>query len=150
MSILKIEGGHPLSGTVRISGNKNAILPMIAATLLTDQEVILNNVPNILDVRIMLDVARSLGAKVEHEAGLDLVRHLGAQRFAPWSLADLGKILAMKGQRREATKLVEEAFQISQQTGVTFVGPRILGALALVSDEPLTRQWALQEGEKMA
>ena len=51
MSIFEIEGGVPLRGTVRASGNKNAILPMIAACILTDQEVILDNVPDIVDVR---------------------------------------------------------------------------------------------------
>jgi UDP-N-acetylglucosamine 1-carboxyvinyltransferase len=50
---------------VRISGNKNAVLPMIAATLLTDDEVILNNVPDILDVRTMLDISTSLGAEYD-------------------------------------------------------------------------------------
>ena len=67
MSILQIEGGTPLNGSVKVSGNKNAILPMIAACFLTDEEVTLTNVPNILDVRIMLEIARSLGARVEHE-----------------------------------------------------------------------------------
>ena len=67
MSILQIEGGNPLNGSVKVSGNKNAILPMIAACFLTDEAVTLSNVPNILDVRIMLDIARSLGASVEHE-----------------------------------------------------------------------------------
>ena len=67
MSILQVEGGTPLSGSVKVSGNKNAILPMIAACFLTDEEITLTNVPNILDVRIMLEIARSLGARVEHE-----------------------------------------------------------------------------------
>ena len=56
MSTFEIEGGVPLRGTIRASGNKNAILPMIAACILTDQEVILDNVPDIIDVRHMLDV----------------------------------------------------------------------------------------------
>ena len=67
MSILKVDGGVPLKGTVNISGNKNAILPMIAAAMLTDDEVIFHNVPDIVDVRIMLEVSRSLGARVEFE-----------------------------------------------------------------------------------
>ena len=67
MSILKVDGGVPLKGTVNISGNKNAILPMIAAAMLTDDEVIFHNVPDIVDVRIMLEVSHSLGARVEFE-----------------------------------------------------------------------------------
>ena len=65
MSIFEIEGGVPLRGTVRVSGNKNAILPMIAACILTDQAMILENVPDIIDVRHMLDVIVELGGKVE-------------------------------------------------------------------------------------
>jgi len=65
MSIFEIEGGVPLRGTVRASGNKNAILPMIAACILTDQEVVLDNVPDIIDVRHMLEVITDLGGTVE-------------------------------------------------------------------------------------
>ena len=50
MSQFKIEGGRPLSGEVTVSGNKNAVLPMIAAALLTEDEVCLQNVPMIRDV----------------------------------------------------------------------------------------------------
>jgi UDP-N-acetylglucosamine 1-carboxyvinyltransferase len=67
MSVFEIEGGTPLRGTVRASGNKNAILPMIAATMLTDQPVELHNVPDIADVRVMLEVAQALGATVERD-----------------------------------------------------------------------------------
>jgi UDP-N-acetylglucosamine 1-carboxyvinyltransferase len=65
MPIFEIEGGVPLRGSVRASGNKNAILPMIAACILTDQEMILENVPDILDVRHMLEVITDLGGRVE-------------------------------------------------------------------------------------
>ena len=65
MSIFEIEGGVPLRGTVRVSGNKNAILPIIAACILTDEEMILDNVPDIIDVRHMLELITSLGGKVE-------------------------------------------------------------------------------------
>ena len=65
MNSVKIEGGSEIKGSVRISGNKNAVLPMIAATLLTDDEMILNNVPDILDVRTMLDIAVALGAEYD-------------------------------------------------------------------------------------
>ncbi len=68
MSKLIIEGGHSLNGSIQASGNKNAALPMIAATLLTDQEVTINNLPDILDVQHMLEAIQSLGASVErHE-----------------------------------------------------------------------------------
>jgi UDP-N-acetylglucosamine 1-carboxyvinyltransferase len=63
-----INGGKVLSGEITVSGNKNAVLPMIAAAVLTDEEVILHNVPNIVDVRIMLEIAVKLGIDVSFTA----------------------------------------------------------------------------------
>jgi UDP-N-acetylglucosamine 1-carboxyvinyltransferase len=59
-----IEGGVPLSGTIVPAGNKNGALPIIAACLLTDDEVILRNVPRISDVEAMALLLESLGASV--------------------------------------------------------------------------------------
>lgn len=60
-----IEGGHPLKGMLTPSGNKNAALPLLAATLLSDQPIILHNMPNILDVLAMKDLMESLGVSIE-------------------------------------------------------------------------------------
>ncbi|HAZ63590.1 MAG TPA: UDP-N-acetylglucosamine 1-carboxyvinyltransferase, partial [Armatimonadetes bacterium] len=59
-----IDGGQRLAGTIRPVGNKNEALPAIAACLLTDREVILDNVPDILDVRAMLELVAGLGVEV--------------------------------------------------------------------------------------
>ena len=59
-----INGNRELSGEVKISGNKNAALAAIAATLLTDEEVILDNVPNIADVLTMFELIEALGSTV--------------------------------------------------------------------------------------
>lgn len=59
-----IEGGKPLTGTIKASGNKNAAIKMIPACLLTDEPVTLTNMPNIGDVRTTLDIIRQLGAQV--------------------------------------------------------------------------------------
>lgn len=59
-----IEGGHPLHGEVTPAGNKNAALPLLAACLMTDEPVILHNVPNIADVRVMRDLIESLGVEI--------------------------------------------------------------------------------------
>ncbi len=59
-----IEGGTPLKGELTPSGNKNAALPILAATLLTDEAVILHNVPNIRDVNDMRKLIASLGVEV--------------------------------------------------------------------------------------
>ena len=60
-----IEGGQPLSGTVTPAGNKNAALPVLAATLLTEEEVVLRNIPRIRDVEAQIDLLRGLGAEAE-------------------------------------------------------------------------------------
>jgi UDP-N-acetylglucosamine 1-carboxyvinyltransferase len=59
-----IEGGVPLSGTIVPAGNKNAALPLLACSLLTDEPVVLDNVPQIRDVEAMLDLLQALGVEV--------------------------------------------------------------------------------------
>ncbi len=58
-----VEGGRKLSGSIEPGGNKNAALPIIAASLLTDQTVILDNVPRIRDTETLVDLVRSVGAE---------------------------------------------------------------------------------------
>jgi UDP-N-acetylglucosamine 1-carboxyvinyltransferase len=65
MESFVIKGGQPLSGTIRPAGNKNAALPIVAASLLADEPVVLHNVPQILDVETMLELVASTGATVE-------------------------------------------------------------------------------------
>ncbi len=67
MEELVIEGRHPLSGTVIPSGNKNAAFPLISAALLTDQPVVLHNLPHIGDVGSMLDIVADLGVEVTYQ-----------------------------------------------------------------------------------
>ena len=65
MSHLIIQGRRTVSGTHRVSGNKNAALPMIAASLLTAEPVTLANVPDISDVRVMLEALKAFGSRVD-------------------------------------------------------------------------------------
>jgi UDP-N-acetylglucosamine 1-carboxyvinyltransferase len=65
MSTLLIEGGHRLSGSVAVEGNKNAALPLLAACLLTTDVCVLTNVPRISDVEVMARLLLDLGAHVE-------------------------------------------------------------------------------------
>jgi UDP-N-acetylglucosamine 1-carboxyvinyltransferase len=60
-----VQGGKRLKGSIRPAGNKNAALPMLAATLLTDEDVFLENVPRIRDVLTLLDLLEALGAETE-------------------------------------------------------------------------------------
>jgi UDP-N-acetylglucosamine 1-carboxyvinyltransferase len=67
MDYLEIVGGKPLGGTIRISGAKNAALPVIAAAILSDGVVELTNLPDVVDIRTLLKLLEMLGAKVSHE-----------------------------------------------------------------------------------
>ena len=61
-----VEGGRRLEGSIRPGGNKNAALPILAACLLTDEPIVLRNLPDIQDVRIMLEILEGLGSSVDH------------------------------------------------------------------------------------
>jgi UDP-N-acetylglucosamine 1-carboxyvinyltransferase len=63
-----VEGGRRLEGSIRPGGNKNAALPILAACLLTDEPVLLRNLPDIEDVRVMLEILEGLGVPVERQA----------------------------------------------------------------------------------
>ncbi|WFB37234.1 UDP-N-acetylglucosamine 1-carboxyvinyltransferase [Kiritimatiellota bacterium B12222] len=74
MSRFIVRGGRPLHGKFTPTGNKNAALPMLAACLLTDQEVILRRVPNIADVQVMCDLLRTLGVSVVRKGDVVTLR----------------------------------------------------------------------------
>ena len=65
MDYLEINGGIPLRGEVSISGSKNAVLPILAAALLTDEECVIHRIPNLSDVKFMGKILESLGAEVQ-------------------------------------------------------------------------------------
>ena len=70
-----VEGGYPMKGRITASGNKNAALPCLAATVLASAPVVLSNIPDIEDVTVMIEVLRHLGAQVtktgDHEWTVD-------------------------------------------------------------------------------
>ncbi len=63
-----IEGGYTLKGEIGVSGSKNSSLPIMAASLLTDKDVILHNVPNLKDIRTMIVLLKELGCEIETDA----------------------------------------------------------------------------------
>jgi UDP-N-acetylglucosamine 1-carboxyvinyltransferase len=65
MEKIVITGGEPLSGNITIGGSKNAVLPIMATCILTDEAVHLKNVPNLQDIQTMIKVLESLGVKVD-------------------------------------------------------------------------------------
>lgn len=72
MQKIVVEGGARLEGEVRISGAKNAVLPILCATLLADAPVAIGNVPNLFDVKTTLRVLAELGAAVTMDDAFDL------------------------------------------------------------------------------
>ncbi|MGD9405280.1 MAG: UDP-N-acetylglucosamine 1-carboxyvinyltransferase [Anaerolineae bacterium] len=103
-----IQGGVPLYGTITPSGNKNAALPILAATLLTDKPVTLHNLPNIGDVRTMMTMLEDLGATIErHDTHSVTIRAAEIRSTCPdpdlfseirGSLTLLGPMLARAGE----------------------------------------------------
>ena len=72
MAKLIIDGGYPLCGEVVPSGNKNAVLPLLAACLLTDERVVLHNVPRIRDVETMVAILEDLGVQAQDVGANDI------------------------------------------------------------------------------
>jgi UDP-N-acetylglucosamine 1-carboxyvinyltransferase len=69
MDKLVVKGGARLKGRVQISGSKNSALPILAATLLTPETCVIHNVPDLSDIRFMLEILRQLGSKVTFDNG---------------------------------------------------------------------------------
>lgn len=106
MDTIEIIGGNPLEGSVRVQGSKNAVLPMMAAALLTDDEVVLQNCPRIDDVFSMMELLESLGRRStwkDHvlviEPGCLSGEKIGAEpaRRMRSSITLLGPLLARRG-----------------------------------------------------
>ena len=92
MDSLMIKGGVPLAGEVQISGAKNAVLPILAATLLTSEPCVIRRVPDLSDVKYMCEILRWLGAEVKIEG--DTVR-VQAKKIK--GVADYDLVRKMRG-----------------------------------------------------
>ena len=87
MDKLIIEGGKRLSGTVEVSGSKNALLPILAATLLTKDKCVIKNAPDLRDTFSMLRILRYLGVNTDFKDNTIVVRPNGVKKFeAPYKL----------------------------------------------------------------
>ena len=110
MDKIVIEGGQPLEGSVRISGAKNAVLPILAATLLTRGRNIIDGVPKVRDVATMIQLLKDLGAEVESNSNEKIVLDTSNANNpeAPYDLVStmrasclvLGPLLAKLGRAR--------------------------------------------------
>ena len=106
MTSFIIEGGHPLRGKIRPIGNKNSALPLLAACLLTDEPLILHNLPEIGDVRTMLKILGGLGVAIEQTGSTVTLDARHAASTAPdprlfgqirGSLTLMGPLLGRRG-----------------------------------------------------
>jgi UDP-N-acetylglucosamine 1-carboxyvinyltransferase len=139
-----IEGGHRLAGTVRPSGNKNAAFPVLAATLLTEEPIVIHNIPEIEDVRTFRKLLRLLGVEIERLAPGSFrlqTRNVSADNLDPelfgqirGSLVLTGALLARTGQASLPApggdvigrRRVDTHIQALQALGATFTTNRIM------------------------
>ncbi|MCE0499745.1 MAG: UDP-N-acetylglucosamine 1-carboxyvinyltransferase [Methylacidiphilales bacterium] len=108
MDKLIVKGGVRLKGRVNISGSKNSALPILAATLLTPETCVIRNVPDLSDIRFMLEILSRLGAKVTFEDGVVTTRAEKVDSETPYdlvrkmraSICVLGPIIARCGRAK--------------------------------------------------
>jgi UDP-N-acetylglucosamine 1-carboxyvinyltransferase len=108
MDKIRIHGGRPLSGSIKVSGSKNSALPILAATLLTKEPCTIRRVPDLSDTNYMLQILKHLGAEVERASGTVTIAAAKVDSIAPYdvvrrmraSVCVLGPLL---GRCKEAT-----------------------------------------------
>src|SRR5213079_2270773 len=108
MDKIRIHGGHPLSGTIKISGSKNSALPILAATLLTREPCTIHRVPDLSDTNYMLQILKHLGAEVERASGTVTIAAAKIDSIAPYDVvrkmrASVCVIGPLLGREKEAT-----------------------------------------------
>ncbi|HVI81655.1 MAG TPA: UDP-N-acetylglucosamine 1-carboxyvinyltransferase [Chthoniobacterales bacterium] len=108
MDKIRIHGGHPLSGSIKISGSKNSALPILAATLLTRELCTVRRVPDLSDTHYMLQILKHLGAEVERASGTVTVAAVKIDSIAPYDVvrkmrASVCVIGPLLGRCKEAT-----------------------------------------------
>ncbi len=133
MASFAIQGGHRIEGTVSVSGNKNSAFPLIAASLLTDEAVTLENIPQIDDVDTMLAILAGLGVSVRKEGSRLTLRADALHGHAPdprlfgrirGGLNLMGPLLARRG-----------AFQVAGAAGGDDIGRRRIDTHLLVFEQ---------------
>ena len=108
MDKIRIHGGRPLSGSIKISGSKNSALPILAATLLTKEPCTIRRVPDLSDTNYMLQILKHLGAEVERASGTVTIAAAKVDSVAPYDVvrkmrASVCVIGPLLGRCKEAT-----------------------------------------------
>lgn len=87
MDVFRVEGNGPLEGEINVGGSKNAALPLLAASLLTAEKVVLRNIPDLSDIRFMVEILEHLGAEVKNpEQGTWEITASSISHTAPYEL----------------------------------------------------------------
>ncbi len=151
MDKLVIEGGRRLHGTVKISGAKNACLPILAATLLSDDRSVIRNIPALKDMSTMLKILKNFGVRVQQDGSTVTVEPKGySKHVAPYELVStmrasicvLGPLLAKR-------KRAEVSFP-----GGCVIGPRpidihLKGLTALGADIKVEKGYLIADGKNL-
>ena len=140
-----------LKGAVKVGGSKNAALPIMSATLLTDQECVINNVPNLMDIRTMIKILEVLGKEVKFENNTLTIKTTKKRNYvAPYKLVRtmrasfccLGPLLA----RRKKAKV---AFPGGCVIGARPVDLHIKGLRALGADIVVEKGYCLGKAKQL-
>ena len=151
MDSLLIKGATPLSGEVRISGAKNACLPMFAAALLTDEKCVLKNVPNLSDVRFMADIVRAVGAEVSNPSeGVWEICAKNLSHIAPYELVrKMRASICLLGPLSARMKKAEVSLPGGCVIGARPVDLHIKGMRALGAKVEIERGYICVDARKM-
>jgi len=137
MQKLEVFGAKKLRGQIKISGSKNASLPILAASLLSDKKIILGNLPNVKDIKTMLLLLKSLGSKIKIIKKKLIINNIGQKKtFASYNLVKtmragilvLGPLLAKFGKAKVSlpggcaigTRPIDIHLRALSQLGVKF------------------------------
>lgn len=165
MSKFLITGGNRLTGEIEIMGNKNSALKLIPATLASDKPSILKNVPNIADVRVLIEIIEKLGVKVNYDGSTLEIDPSSINSFEPDAdlcsrirasvvlaaplLVRFGKaVLTPPGGDQIGDRLLDTHFSMMQKMGVTF--ERKDGKFYLAWDEKRSGRIFLEEASVTA
>lgn len=151
MDSLLIKGGLPLSGEVKVSGAKNACLPMFAAALLTDEKCVLQNVPDLSDVRFMADIIRALGAEVSNpREGVWEICAKNISHVAPYELVrKMRASICLLGPLSARMRKAEVSLPGGCVIGARPVDLHIKGMRALGAKIEIERGYICVDGSKM-
>ena len=83
MQKLEVFGANKLKGQIKISGSKNASLPILAASILSNKKIILKNIPKVKDIETMINLLKSLGSKVKFSQNQILINNYSQKKNLP-------------------------------------------------------------------